>query len=125
MSAALAIAYQTDPDEDPAGDPGKGGMPFLEHLEELRKRIGRSCIAIGAGMLVAFLFLDRIVAFVLSPTRQALPAGAKLIYTNPSEAFRSTLTSRSSPAHYSLHRTSCSRSGASSRQVCTPTRRNT
>ena len=60
-------------------------MGFLEHLEELRKRIIRSCIAIGAGMLVAFLFMDRIADFVLMPTLRMLPAGSTLIYTKPGE----------------------------------------
>ena len=62
-------------------------MGFLDHLDELRKRIIRSCIAIAVGMLFAFLFIDRIVNFVLTPTRRMLPSGTKLIYTNPSEAF--------------------------------------
>jgi sec-independent protein translocase protein TatC len=38
-------------------------------------------------MAVAFVFIDRIVSFVLEPARRMLPFGAKLIYTNPSEAF--------------------------------------
>ena len=62
-------------------------MSFLEHLDELRTRIIRSCIAIGGGMLIAFVFIERIVNFVLAPTRRMLPAGAILIYTSPTEAF--------------------------------------
>ena len=38
----------------------EGRMGFLEHLDELRTRIIRSCLAVAAGMLVAFLFVDRI-----------------------------------------------------------------
>ena len=53
-----------DSDIDP--DPADGRMGFLEHLDELRKRIIRSCIAIGAGMLVAFFFHDRIGDFILA-----------------------------------------------------------
>lgn len=64
-----------------------GTMSFLEHLEELRKRIISSCIAIAVGALVGFLFINRIVDFILLPTRRALPAGVKLIYTQPGEAF--------------------------------------
>jgi sec-independent protein translocase protein TatC len=62
-------------------------MGFLEHLEELRKRLIRSCIAIGVGMLVAFIFYDRLADFVLAPTLRALPAGSMLIYTKPGETF--------------------------------------
>ncbi len=49
-------------------------MGFLDHLDELRMRIIRSCIAIGAGMAVAFLFAERIADFVLS-MGQAARAG--------------------------------------------------
>jgi Sec-independent protein secretion pathway component TatC len=38
-------------------------------------------------MLVAFLFIDRIVDFMLAPTRRMLPRGTTLIYTQPGEAF--------------------------------------
>jgi sec-independent protein translocase protein TatC len=84
MTTALAV--QLLPDDD-GNELGVGKMGFLEHLDELRKRIIRSCIAIAIAMLLAFGFIDRLVNFVLTPTRRMLPAGAKLIYTNPSEAF--------------------------------------
>jgi sec-independent protein translocase protein TatC len=85
MGAALATAYQPSP-EDPE-KPSGGSMPFLEHLDELRKRILRSCVAIGSGTLVAFLFVERIFRFVFAPAMRMLPAGSKLIYTQPGEAF--------------------------------------
>jgi sec-independent protein translocase protein TatC len=62
-------------------------MGFLDHLDELRMRIIRSCIAIGAGMVVAFLFAERIADFVLAPTLRMLPPGTTLIYTRPGEGF--------------------------------------
>ena len=64
-----------------------GTMSFLEHLEELRKRIINSCAAIAAGALLGFLFISQIVDFILLPTRRTLPANVKLIYTQPGEAF--------------------------------------
>jgi sec-independent protein translocase protein TatC len=84
MAAALATASQLPPEEP---DDSRGGMSFLDHLEELRTRIIRSCIAIGIGMLIAFVFIGRIVTFVLAPTREVLPPGTTLIFTNPPAAF--------------------------------------
>jgi sec-independent protein translocase protein TatC len=70
------------------GDEGLfGNISILEHLEDFRKRIVRALLAIAGGALVGFVLIDRIVAFVLGPTRRALPVGAKLIYTQPGEAF--------------------------------------
>ena len=60
---------------------------MLEQLEQFRKRLVRSAVAILVGMLVAFTFIERIVTFVLSPARSMLPAGSRLIYTEPIEAF--------------------------------------
>jgi sec-independent protein translocase protein TatC len=84
MRTALAVQLLPDDDSDDQSD---GKMGFLDHLDELRKRIIRSCLAIAVGMLVAFVFIDRIVTFVLAPTRRMLPPGTKLIYTSPGEAF--------------------------------------
>jgi len=55
-------------------------MGFLDHLDELRKRIIRSCVALGAGMMIAFVFVDRIADFVLGPTLRILPAGTDLYF---------------------------------------------
>jgi sec-independent protein translocase protein TatC len=85
VSAALANVYFPPPDEDP--NPRLRGMSILEHLEEIRTRLVRACIAIAVGAAAAFVFIDRIVAFVFAPMRKALPPGARLIYTAPGEAF--------------------------------------
>jgi sec-independent protein translocase protein TatC len=73
--------------EDEGDGHREGQMGFLDHLDELRTRIIRSCVAIGAGMLVAFFFVDRIADFVLAPTVRMLPRGTSLIYTKPGEGF--------------------------------------
>jgi sec-independent protein translocase protein TatC len=79
-------AYQLPPDdEDDTSVAGK--MSFLEHLDELRKRIVRSCLAIAFGVLATFYWIQPIFTFILAPTRKALPPGVKLIYTEPGEAF--------------------------------------
>jgi sec-independent protein translocase protein TatC len=73
------------PDDDLGGEEGR--MSFLEHLEELRKRIINSCLAIVAGVIVCFAFIDDIMEFILAPTLRVLPEGSRLIYTQPGEAF--------------------------------------
>jgi sec-independent protein translocase protein TatC len=64
-----------------------GDVSILERLDDFRKRIVRALLAVAAGALVGFALIDRIVGFVLAPTRRALPPDAKLIYTQPGEAF--------------------------------------
>ncbi len=67
-------------------------MSFLEHLDELRKRIVRACLGIAVGVLIGFFFIDKIFNFLMAPAqaRRCRPA-ATLIYTQPGEAFnRST-----------------------------------
>jgi sec-independent protein translocase protein TatC len=62
-------------------------MSFLEHLDELRRRIIHALLAIAFGVFVGFFFINRLVDFLLAPTRRLLPAGSKMIYTQPGEAF--------------------------------------
>ena len=70
---------------------GEGGLfgdvSILDRLDEFRKRIVRAFLAVAVGALIGFVFIDRLVAFLLRPTRNALPAGTTLIYTQPGEAF--------------------------------------
>ena len=82
-------AYGTAPEEhDNEGEPSaEGQMSFLEHLDELRRRILRSCIAIAVGVVATFAFIRPIFDFILAPTRRVLPPGVTLIYTQPGEAF--------------------------------------
>jgi len=73
--------------EVPDEDTSEGKMGFLEHLDELRTRIIRSCIAIGAGMVVAFAFYDRLADVVLDPIIRSLPPGSALVFIRPGEGF--------------------------------------
>ena len=70
IGMAAFPAFQLPP-QDPDGR--RFGISVLEQLEQFRKRLIRSAIAILVGMLVAFTFIDRIVTFVLSPARAMLP----------------------------------------------------
>jgi sec-independent protein translocase protein TatC len=76
--------YQFPDDDDDS--PGSK-MSFLEHLDELRKRIINAAIAVLVGILISFTFINRIYSFLMGPTMRALPPGSRLIYTEPGEAF--------------------------------------
>jgi sec-independent protein translocase protein TatC len=77
--------YPPDDDEDDDGSGPK--MSFLEHLDELRKRIINALLGVLVGVFVAFAFVEHIVNFIWGPMRKVLPPGVKLIYTAPAEAF--------------------------------------
>ena len=51
-------AYQPDLEDD---EGASGKMSFLEHLDELRKRIVAACLGVAVGILVSFYFINRIV----------------------------------------------------------------
>jgi sec-independent protein translocase protein TatC len=83
-----ALKLPPEDDEESAG----GKMSFLEHLDELRKRIINACLGIAVGVAIGFFFIDRIFNFLLAPTRKVLPAGVALIYTQPGETFSLYIT---------------------------------
>jgi len=62
-------------------------MTFLEHLEELRKRLLISIIALGVGFLLCWNFADRIFAWIEQPLAKFLPPGEKLVFTRLTEPF--------------------------------------
>jgi sec-independent protein translocase protein TatC len=76
-----------DVEDDEDRDDGGARMGFLEHLDELRMRLIRACIAIGAGMAVSFAFMSRLADLVLGAVESSIPAGSELIYTRPGEGF--------------------------------------
>jgi sec-independent protein translocase protein TatC len=66
------------------------GMSLLEHLEELRKRIIFSLIAVAVGFGVAWRFSENIYRLMERPIVTALQNNhlpTKLVYTNPTEPF--------------------------------------
>ena len=87
-------ASPEDPDDTPdselSDDELDAGakMSFLEHLDELRKRLIASLVALIAGTVVAFFFLDDyIFPFIMLPLQQMLPDGGRLITTEATEYF--------------------------------------
>jgi sec-independent protein translocase protein TatC len=59
-------------------------MTFLEHLDELRKRILYSIVAIAVGFVVCWIFREQIYGFIQRPIKEVL---TKLVVTRPTEAF--------------------------------------
>jgi len=76
-----------DDDVDRDEDDGAGKMSFLDHLDELRKRIIWAVSAIFVGVIIAFFFIGDIFNFIMKPLQAMLPPGGKMVYTDPSEAF--------------------------------------
>jgi len=89
-STAIESARTAPPersgDDDLEEDNG-GRMSFLDHLDELRRRLVAAALSLAFGTLVAFFFINRIFDFIMRPLYEKLPAGSKLIYTEPTEAF--------------------------------------
>ena len=65
-------------------------MSFLDHLEELRRRIIWSLVFVAAGFGVCFGYAEKIYAVMQVPIMQALRnhhLDQKLVYLNPTEPF--------------------------------------
>src|SRR5918993_5371088 len=75
----------TDPDELELDG---GRMSFLEHLDELRKRLIACLIGLAIGCVLSFIVLDTYtVPFIMGPMGRMLPSGGTLITTEPAEYF--------------------------------------
>jgi sec-independent protein translocase protein TatC len=76
-----------------AGGQSHGEMPamsFLEHLEELRRRIIYALIAVTIGFFACWAYAERIYEIMQKPIIIALHANGmseKLVYLNPTEPF--------------------------------------
>jgi sec-independent protein translocase protein TatC len=75
-------AFDAEEEETPGAK-----MSFLDHLDELRRRIIASLLGVLVGCLIAFTFVTKIYDFVMRPLHAMLPPGSKLVYTEPTEAF--------------------------------------
>jgi sec-independent protein translocase protein TatC len=77
---------ETEPDEqEPGHESGK--MSFLEHLDELRKRLVHVVAYIAIGFFVCWFFHRQIYDFLAIPVTKALPPNTKLVYTNVISVF--------------------------------------
>ena len=65
-------------------------MSFLEHLEELRKRIFHALVAVAVGMGVCWWYHQALFGFMQKPILEVLKANnmpEKLVYLTPTEPF--------------------------------------
>jgi sec-independent protein translocase protein TatC len=62
-------------------------MSFLEHLDELRRRIIFAIISLAVAFVLCFTFSTQIFDFLMGPMKLALPPGGELIATKVPEIF--------------------------------------
>jgi len=75
-------------DEDPETyDDAASKMSFLEHLDELRKRLIYIVYSLLAGCAISYIFIAKIFDFIMRPMQQVLPPGSYLQFTSGSEPF--------------------------------------
>jgi sec-independent protein translocase protein TatC len=60
---------------------------FIEHLEELRKRLIIALIAVGIGFVISYIFSKEIFQLLMIPLIKVLPPEASMIFTSLPEAF--------------------------------------
>jgi sec-independent protein translocase protein TatC len=85
MADTSTADFTATPGEDEERELTK--MSFLEHLEELRKRLIVSIVAVGVAFLVCWNFADKIFGWLQIPLTKFLPKGEKLVYTRLTEPF--------------------------------------
>jgi sec-independent protein translocase protein TatC len=83
------LEARPDPEQrdDEDLDGGGGRMSFLDHLDELRRRLITSVSAIFIAFVAAYFFHEEITAFIMVPLNAILPPGGRFIFTEPTEAF--------------------------------------
>jgi sec-independent protein translocase protein TatC len=62
-------------------------LPLTAHLQELRKRLILSFIAVGVGFVLCYALADSLFNILAIPLLKVMPAGGTLIFTSVAEAF--------------------------------------
>ena len=62
-------------------------LPLTTHLQELRKRLILSFIAVGGGFALCYAFAEKIFDILAAPLLKMMPTGGSLIFTSVAEAF--------------------------------------
>src|SRR5437773_11212171 len=78
------MSVDTDPEQDEQQELA-GQMSFLDHLEELRKRIINSLIAVGVAVAVSWGFADTLYRLVSRPISKA--GVSSLVFSTLTEGF--------------------------------------
>ena len=73
-------------DEDDAAEESGGKMSFLDHLDELRRRLMWALGSVVVGFGIAIAFYQQLFDFVIGPMKAMVPKGQTLIFTEPTEA---------------------------------------
>jgi sec-independent protein translocase protein TatC len=81
------VTTESEPETGPPEPEESGKMSFLEHLDELRKRLVHIAAYIGIGFLASWFFHERIYNFLAAPLMKVLPPGQKLVFTTVTEVF--------------------------------------
>jgi len=67
----------TNSEDDKGGLTEEGTMSFLDHLDELRKRLVRSALFVAAAFVICWIFSDNIYNFLQVPVRAAMLAAKR------------------------------------------------
>jgi sec-independent protein translocase protein TatC len=62
-------------------------LPLTAHLQELRKRLILSFIAVGAGFVFCYAFAETIFNILAAPLIKVMPTGGSLVFISVAEAF--------------------------------------
>jgi sec-independent protein translocase protein TatC len=62
-------------------------LPLTAHLQELRKRLILSFIAVGVGFILCYAFAESIFNILAAPLIRMMPTGGSLIFISVAEAF--------------------------------------
>ncbi|MFH1077024.1 MAG: twin-arginine translocase subunit TatC [Pseudomonadota bacterium] len=66
-------------------------LPFLEHLEELRRRLIICLIAVGVSFIICYIFAKQLFDALIHPLVSMMSPDEKLVYTSLPEAFMTYL----------------------------------
>ncbi len=75
------------PEAEEGEERSEAEMHLTDHLEELRKRLIVSFIAIGVATLASYFFAEDLFRLLMAPLLEALPPKSGLIFTGLAETF--------------------------------------
>jgi sec-independent protein translocase protein TatC len=76
-----------DDEDQESFDESGSKMSFLEHLDELRKRLIYIVYSLIAGCVIAYIFIGKIFDFIMRPMQAVLGPGGHMQFTSGAEPF--------------------------------------